>query len=54
MKPAGILLVVLGIALMVGGYGMDGAAPGERVLNIGLLNQKLIMVVAGGAAFVGG
>jgi hypothetical protein len=54
MKAAGILFAVLGVALVLGGFVMDGAASGQNVLNIGLLNAKLMLVVAGGSAFISG
>jgi hypothetical protein len=57
MKALGILLGVVGAIVVLAGFGMDGSVENGlsgRVLNIGLLNQKLMLVMVGGAAFVGG
>ena len=54
MRAIGVLLMLVGVAGASLAFGIDGAAPGERVLNIGLLNQKVMLATVGGALFVGG
>lgn len=54
MKAFGVILALLGAAVAMAAFGVDGAAPGERVLNIGLLNQKAMLATIGGALLIGG
>ncbi|MGQ3297718.1 hypothetical protein [Reyranella sp.] len=54
MRAFGIILVLIGVVAAVAAFGMGGAAPGERVLNIGLLNEKVLLATIGGALLIGG
>jgi hypothetical protein len=47
----GFLLLLLGTVLMLSGFLMSGAPEYSETLNIGLLNTKTNLVIAGG--FVG-
>lgn len=58
MNVFGWLLLAIGIGLTLAGLGMEGsvaAADGlGRIHNIGLLAQKLTLVIVGGFAFLSG
>ena len=50
----GALLVVLGAGAMTYGLFSSGAAPYSETLNLGLLNDKTNLTIAGGFAFTSG
>lgn len=54
MRAFGVILTLLGVSIAAFGFYMTGAAPGERVLNIGLLNEKALLVTIGGALLICG
>jgi hypothetical protein len=54
LTPAGWTLVVLGVLMVIYGLFASGAPQYSETLNIGLLNDKTNMVIAGGFAFTSG
>lgn len=50
----GFVLALAGIALTASGFFMSGAPGYSTTLNLGLLNDKLILAIAGAALFLGG
>jgi hypothetical protein len=47
IQICGAFLTVVGLLLIVAGFAMSGAAPGTESLNIGLLVEKLSVVLIG-------
>jgi len=54
MKVVGLIAAGLGVLIVLLGYGMSGAAEYSDTLNMGLLNDKTNMVLAGGFMAVSG
>jgi hypothetical protein len=56
LKKLGMLFMSIGLGLLVWGFLMDTSVQSSygRVVNIGLTNERLMLVLMGGFVFVGG
>jgi hypothetical protein len=54
LSPIGWVLVIIGLLMVLYGLFASGAPQYSETLNIGLLNDKTNMVIAGGFSFTSG
>lgn len=57
MRLAGILLIVVGLFLAAGAWGMDTTVPGpdgQRVHNVGLIADRQLRMIVAGVFFLAG
>ena len=54
LSPVGCALIIIGLLMVLYGLFASGAPQYSETLNIGLLNDKTNMVIAGGFSFTSG
>lgn len=53
-KVLGLLVALIGSVTLIGSTTLDTVSPGTKVHNIGLLNQRLVYVMASSVATLSG